>query len=351
MRSKVANGHFDSFLVLTALIFLVHFFFYYQGCSGRFFEKYHDLPTKNALDVEHFIIDGSLFLAFVRNEDSVIYKMTDDLSGKFLLNQTTGIRGGRDIEYFTIGDNHFLVVADNVQVKSVIYQWNGEQFFISQKIPQARASNFFKVSSEFYLAVTSRTSAIVNIWKDNQFIMFQEITTGAYGSAAFTINDEYFLVFSQNTESPVFKWSGESFVKLQSLKTIAALDVKSFSINGGTFLAFANSRHGDNYNIDSFVYKWNGTAFALFQSIQTHGADAWHPFVICGQTYLGVANFCDGQGFNTKSLIYKFSGSQFVTYQEFSTRGATGMTSFVYKGHIYVVISNHNGNSTVYKWV
>ena len=88
----------------------------------------------------------------------------------------------------------------------------------------------------------------------------------------------------------MFKWSGGHFVKLQSLQTYGARDVKSFNVNGHTFLAFANYYSGSKHNTDSFIYKWNGNKFVLFQSIPTRGAIAWCPFVICGQTYLGVAN-------------------------------------------------------------
>ena len=70
-------------------------------------------------------------------------------------------------------------------------------------------------------------------------------------------------------------------------------DVKSFNINGDTFLAFADHYDESNYNIDSFIYKWDGSKFVLFQSIPTRGAFAWHPFVMCGQTFLGVANMKD----------------------------------------------------------
>ena len=150
--------------------------------------------------------------------------------------------------------------------------------------------------------------------------MFQEINTGETGhaSTAFKIKNETFIVFASHynyldsryaAHSTVFKWSGNSFVKLQSLQTYGALDVKSFNINGDTFLAFANQRNGSKYNIDSFIYKWDGSKFVLFQSIPTRGAYAWHPFVMYGQTFLGVANGKDdSQGLNTKSVIYRLSG-------------------------------------------
>ena len=148
---------------------------------------------------------------------------------------------------------------------------------------------------------------------------------------------------------------------MQSFQTYAALDVKSFSVNGSTFLAFANHRHrsgSGQHNISSPIYKWNGSHFVLFQSIPTRGAAALHPFMMCSQTFLGVANhFDDDDRYNTKSVIYRVSQEQFTKYQEISTRGAFDMTSFQYKGHAYLAVANHidnsnkgNINSTLYMW-
>ena len=100
------------------------------------------------------------------------------------------------------------------------------------------------------------------------------------GCTAFVINNDTFIAFANHynsqqkysVQSTVFKWSGGHFVKLQSLQTYGARDVKSFNINGHTFLAFANLYSGSSYNTDSFIYKWDGGRFVLFQSITTRGA-------------------------------------------------------------------------------
>ena len=342
------------------------------------FQKYQDLPTKGARAVEHFSINESLFLAFAnsygdtegRNTNSFIYKLNDS-TAKFLHYQTIDTSGAHDIEYFTITDKHYLAVANRLngtthQLNSVIYRWNGHEFVTLQNIPtnSARSFNYFKILQEAFLAVTNTVtmSAVIYKWKDNQFEKFQEIGTEGtcHASTAFLIKNETFIAFANwdNSQqryavpSTVFKWSGNSFVKLQSLQTYGALDVKSFNINGDTFLAFANNYNGNNYNIDSFIYKWDGSKFVLFQSIPTCGAFAWNPFVMCGQTFLGVANGKD------KSVIYRYSGKQFIQYQEISTQGASDMTSFEYKGNTYLAIANHrnndgkyNINSTLYKWI
>ena len=361
-----------------------------KDCSigFHFFEKVQDLPTRGALDVEHFTIDGSLFLAFANyhgdikkyKTSSMIYKM-DNSTGRLSLYQTLQTRGAFDLEYFSIANKHFLAVANHYdgttyRLDSTVYQWNGKLFVDFQKLSTNGANHFtyFKINGEKYLAVanyndgsTRSTKSVIYKWSSGKFNRFQDISTeGALGCTAFVINGDTFIAFANyynsqhkySVQSTVFKWSGGHFVKLQSLQTYGARGVKSFSINGHTFLAFANQYSGSKHNTNSFIYKWNGNKFVLFQSIPTRGAIAWCPFVISGQTYLGVANHHgDSQKYNTKSVVYQASGAKFIKYQEIPTHGAHGMTSFEYKGHTYLAVANyyngqkHNINSALYKWV
>ena len=342
------------------------------------FEEYQALPTRGAVNVEQFSIDGSQFLVFANsysdteyhNTESFIYKLNES-TGKFFLYQTIDTSGAGDIEYFTIADKHYLAVAngyngDTYQLNSVIYQWNEHQFVALQNISTngSTSFNFFTISQELFLTVTnSFGNSVIYKFKNNQFEKFQEIgTERPWGSTAIAMNNETFIVFAntqnQYSYSTVFKWSGNSFLKLQFLLTHGAGRVESFNINGNVFLVFATIMFGRSYNTNSFIYKWDGGRFVLFQSIPTRGASAWHPLRMCGQTFLGVANYKDdGQGYKTKSVIYRFSGEQFIAYQELSTKGAKGMTSFQYNGHTYLAVANSddgrnvNINSTLYKWI
>ena len=336
--------------------------------------------------MEHFTIDGSLFLAFANyhgdirkyKTSSMIYKM-DESTGKFILYQTLQTRGAYGLEYFSIAGKHFLAVANYYDgthlLDSVIYQWNGKLFVVFQGISTKGASHFafFMINGEKYLAVanyndgrTVSTKSVIYKWSSGKFNKFQEIPTeGAQGCTAVIINNDTFIAFANHwnsqqkssVQSTVFKWSGGHFVKQQSLQTYGAHDVKSCNINGHAYLVFANHHSGSSHNTNSFIYKWNGNKFVLFQSFSTRGALALHPFVISGQTYLGVANYYDSsQKHNTQSVVYQASGARFVKYQEIPTHGAYDMTSFEYKGHTYLAVANHyspkyNINSALYKWV
>ena len=334
--------------------------------------------------MEHFTINGSLFLAFAEfvyylKSNSTIYKM-DESTGRFKLYQTLQNNGSLDIEYFTIGKKHFLAVdsiyhgtndlyaGTNFSPHCLIYQWNGKLFVVIQKIPRKAQSRFtfFTINGDKYLAVSNLQSwrrptephAFIYKWTGSQFNKFQEVATEAdVGCDAFEINYETFIAFANanySQQSAVFKWIGERFVKVQSLHTFGAYNVKSFQINGHTFLAFSDDFKKKN---DSFIFKWNGNQFDLFQSIPTRGARALHPFVISGQTFLGVVNTLgENEKFNTKSVVYQASGSRFVNYQEIPTHGAVDMTTFEYKGDTYLAVANFLDEkkftiSVLYKWV
>ena len=289
------------------------------------------------------------------------------------------------MEYFKIGDQHYLAVANHrdgpsYRQNSVIYQWSlsQEQFVVFQSIETfgAHSFDFFEIKNEQFLAISNYydgSSRSINSsiykWNSNKFEKIQDIATeGAVNTETFVISNETFIAFAnhgqwhlspQNQDSvpsAVFKWSGQQFVKLQSFQTYGALDVKSFSDNGSTFLAFANYRHGVQRNISSPIYKWNGSKFVLFQSIPPRGAASLHPFMMCGQRFLGVASYYDDdKGYNTMSVVYRVSQEQFIEYQEIPTQGAHDMTSFQYKGHTYLAVANRYSNkwdinSALYKW-
>ena len=253
-------------------------------------------------------------------------------------------------------------------------EWTPVCRFSENSYKRRKLFSSFTINREKYLAVanyydgnTRSIKSVIYKWSGGKFNKFQVMATeGAMGCAAFEINNVTFIAFANyynsqqkySVHSTVFKFSGGHFVKLQSLQTYGPYDVKSVTINGHTFLAFANYFSGSSHNIDSFIYKWDGNKFVLFQSIPTRGALAWHPFVISGQTYFGVANhYGNSQKYNTQSIVYQASGARFHKYQELPTHGAHDMTSFEYKGHTYLVVANYyngqkyNINSALYKWV
>ena len=237
--------------------------------------------------MEHFTINGSLFLAFANyksdtaekyNTDSFIYKF-NDLTGKFFLYQTIGTHGGHDVEYFTISGEHYLAVANvnngtSNRLNSVIYLWNGTLFVAFQNVATIRGAsfNFFTIEKEPFLAVSNLdhyANSVIYKWKNNMFEKFQEIATeGCRASAAFVINNESYIAFANEVTSAtsvVYKRAGMHFVELQNLQKQRAMDIKSFYINDDVFLAIASQP-------ESYINKWNGSQFVQFKTILTSGA-------------------------------------------------------------------------------
>ena len=367
-RESIQTYAIPVLILLHNVNALLIFHFSLQDFCSNSFQKYQDLPTSGAVDVEQFTINGNQFLAVANsrsdtdgfNTESFIYKM-NNFTEKFSLYQTINTMDAADMTYFTMADKHYLAVANRRSVfkdrlNSTIYQWNGQEFVVFQNVATkgARKLFFFKIGIEPFLSVVNvyhgYVDSVIYKWRNNSFDEFQKLLrNGNYGaSAAFVINNETFIAVAADSHFYVFKWSGEKFLEVQSKNTYGARDVKSFKMNGQIFLAIANSGDGSKTNI----FKWSGNHFVSFQSIRTYGAIAWHPFVMCGQTFLGVANY------GGKSVVYQAIGSRFVKYQEFSTQGAHGMTSFVHRGHTYLVVANaisgqdeFNINSTVYKLI
>ena len=274
----------DSLKGCSKLPKLLSILFFFSGCTTgfHFFEKIQHLPTRGASGVEHFTINGRVFLAFANyhgdifkhKTSSMIYKMNEQ-TGKFNLYQTLQTRGAIDLEYFSIADKHFLAVAYHYErthlLDSEVYQWNGQRFVAFQKIPTKGAYDvtLFTINGQNYLTVanhydgsTYSTKSVIYKWSGGKFNMFQEIPSeDALGCAAFVINNDTFIAFANHynskqkyvVQSTVFKWSGGHFVKLQSLQTYGAHGVTSVNINGHTFLAFANHYSGSKHNTDSFI--------------------------------------------------------------------------------------------------
>ena len=149
--------------------------------------------------MEHFNINGSLFLAFANhksdtaeksNTDSFIYKFNDS-TGKFFLYQTIGTNGGLDVKYFTISGEHYLAVANSFngttsRMNSVIYRWNGTLFVAFQNIATngGDSFDFFEIAKKPFLAIsnvyndfTNRINSSIYEWRRNRFAKFQAIET------------------------------------------------------------------------------------------------------------------------------------------------------------------------------
>ena len=320
--------------------------------------------------MEHFTINGNLFLAFANyksdiagkyNTDSFIYKFNDS-TRKFSPYQNISTNGGQDVEYFKISDEHYLAVANGYngvthRLNSVIYRWNGKLFVAFQNLTTQGANDFsfFIIDKESFLAVsnlyddvTNSINSVIYRWKNKRFELFQEVATdGSNRSVAFLINNESYIAFANNVkDSAVYKWSGKSFFKLQTLPK--ANNLKFFNISDNAFLAISSP------NENPLIYEWNGTQFGFYLVFLNAAGWGLHPFVTCGQNFLGLADRHNKA--MSPRYIYMFSHGQFTKFQKISTTGVMDITSFEHKGHSYLAMANSgndnqkNTESALYKW-
>jgi hypothetical protein len=292
--------------------------------------------------------------------------------------QAVSTSGATDLEFFTIGGDHYLAAANmkndsTHNIDSTVYRWNGTSFVEYQSIPTSGASDweFFTIGSDHYLAVANmRNDLTHNIdskvfrWNGVNFVEHQSIpTSGASDWEFFTIGSNYYLAVANmcddstyNTNSRIYRWNGTNFVEFQSIPTNGASGWESFKVGSELYLAMANMTNGSTHNTDSRIYKWNGTAFAEFQSIPTTGAADWEFFTIDGASYLAIANMYNDSTHNIDSRIYKWNGTRFAEFLSIPTNSAADWEFFTVDGASYLAVANmyngstHNIDSKVYGW-
>ncbi|CAH1797156.1 unnamed protein product [Owenia fusiformis] len=97
------------------------------------------LQTRGASALKIFDIEGTVFMAVAQKYDSggatyeinsVLYKLFPESSNQFAVFQSIPTQGAVDLEHFTIGDLHYLAIANHIDnlgsmnQNVVIYQWD-----------------------------------------------------------------------------------------------------------------------------------------------------------------------------------------------------------------------------------
>ncbi len=157
------------------------------------------IPTMNAMDFEHFVIDSTTYLAVAN------YRGAESCYGDFecfnpegsqplvptahlpytihshILKQENGVfvrvqniltRGAMDWEHFVITRTHYLVVANSFDdgmssatTASIVYQWDGSEFVPYQNITTHGAVRwrYFKKDAGHHLAVVNSAKVLLGV--------------------------------------------------------------------------------------------------------------------------------------------------------------------------------------------
>ncbi|XP_040004914.1 thrombospondin-type laminin G domain and EAR repeat-containing protein [Xiphias gladius] len=151
-----------------------------DGC----FQTFQNIPTVGATDWETFQIDGRFFLAVANSQkvsdsdpspysiNSTVYELST-LTQTFIRFQDILTHSAVDWEFFTIGDEKFLVVANSYDgssysLNSVVYRWRGYEGFVPvHSLPTfgCRDWEHFSTDEGSFLIYSSATSRLSKVFK------------------------------------------------------------------------------------------------------------------------------------------------------------------------------------------
>ncbi|ESP00777.1 hypothetical protein LOTGIDRAFT_140648 [Lottia gigantea] len=355
--------------------------------------EYQMIPLDSpSIDVEIFHLPGEgMFAAFANN--GIVHEGQDPTGyssilywndGKFKFYQKLETDSAQSWEFFTIGNQFFLAVANygtsnSNSTYSTIFRWHRrrKKFKKHQKILTwtARDFEYFQIDGEHYLAVANHAKGDENevescIYQWNKisrlFEEYQKITTtGAYDWTYFKVDGFHFLAVANAFNglttlffSILYFWQGGQFVQFQTMETNGATDWEWFVIENDMYLGVANAfNYGpqnfqdiDTHYTNSTIYKLNTEkrVFEKYQSIPTYSAIDWEYFGIGSDHYIIVSNAQNGGTFEQHtSIIYRWQGmDRFVPVHKMATPPTTDWEIFTQNKDVYLIYANANDNTS-----
>lgn len=335
------------------------------------------LGTSGARAIAAFEIQGRHYLAIPQlaedipngvvgmnlgNSDTtlLLYRLHEG-SGEYQVFQTLPVPGGEDAEFFTIDGRSFLATASlrsgqgpyNMDVESIIFEWNGTSFVEFQRIATfaAKQWRYFSIKGRHFLGLAQGVQlpnlipkipadSVIYEWDGNKFQTFQKIPSKwGYNYLHFAIGEEDYLAYADHVEpSIILRWDGNSFVHFQTLDGAHGRAFAFFQDKNESYLAFALLTE------DSVLYRWNGTAFDIHQKLTT-GPGGRELAVVQqhGQIYLVLVNFITGTRENPvtdlQSAVFVLENGQLKEVARFPTLGGTDATPVVRDNQIYLIIA------------
>ncbi|KAL3970384.1 solute carrier family 41 [Sarotherodon galilaeus] len=148
------------------------------------FQTFQSIPTVGATDWEPFQIDGRFFLAVANSQmipdrgtsvysiNSTVYEL-NTLTQTFIRFQDILTHSALDWEFFTIGDEKFLVVANShdgssYSLNSVVYRWQGYEGFVPvHSLPTFGCRDWedFSTDEGSFLIYSSAKSRLSKVFK------------------------------------------------------------------------------------------------------------------------------------------------------------------------------------------
>lgn len=273
---------------------------YRWNYATKKFQIHQNIPTSQARDVEAFEMAGEQYLAVANhartstggdaefNINSVIYKWTQY---QFVEYQQIPTKGAIDIEHFKIQQYDLLAIANvfdgtTTEVDSVVYYLdpNTKLFRFLQGIPTFGATDweYLEINGDYYLVVANTVKARRQTSPSKSTPQLPSLRSG----------DE------DKVHSVIYKLdiSTIQFKPYQHIETANASDWETFMIGCNHYLIVSNSNaQGDNKQTTSVVYKYQGLEqFVPVHTIKMEGAVSWEHYSQDNEQYLTCASIIQG---------------------------------------------------------
>jgi hypothetical protein len=184
--------------------------------------------------------------------------------------QTVATFGAKQWKDFTFDGRHFLALAQGgvmpgyPNVKSLIYEWNGETFIPFQEIDSAWGYNwaFFETAGNKFLAHADHTApSVIYRWSGKGFERFQPLG-GKSGRAfcAFDFSGQSWLAFANLLEQTLlYRWDGQAYTLHQELSGPGGREFAWIEVGGrlpDQVQFILGSREEPRPQLDSIIYRW-----------------------------------------------------------------------------------------------
>lgn len=260
--------------------------------------------------------------------------------------QRLPVPGGEDAEFFRIGDRAFLATASvrtgrgpyDYAAASHVFEWSGGQFGPFQSFPGFAAKQWrhFTIGDDHFLALAQGVAAPgtpagnlpsqVFRWTGTAFAPFQDIPSRwAYNWHAFAIGGTHYLAHADHVEpSLLYRWDGGRFVAHQRLALGGGRAFASFTAGGARYLLVGCLQS------PSRLLRWDGGEFADYQVLDGLGAREFAVIAMPGALYVVRVNFILGTPADPRpslnSQLYEWRDDRLAVVEEFPTTGAADVS-------------------------
>jgi hypothetical protein len=309
----------------------------YTWQAGRLVE--HDtLSVPGGEDAEYFEIGDRRFLAtvgvrsgsgpYTLDTEAILYERDDNQWTPF---QRLPTFAGKQWRFFSIGSRHFLALAQGVTVEGVtpnnprescIFEWDGKQFGLLQKLDGYWGYNwaFITFGGQHYLAYADHVSgSLIYRWQGAGFEIVQRFDEPGGRAFSFFIEQDTLWMVHANLmgETRLFQFDGAriQFDPVQSLGAAGGRELRLVDGAHGLYLVrvcfITGTPHAPQTQQQSQIFLWRQGQgrFELVDEFPTSGGTDAAAFMADGQRYLLVSNaLAEDVRFRVDSVLYRFDG-------------------------------------------